>query len=70
MLEIFAMVLGYSLAMYIEFTKRCDIHSFLRCLMNALEYFGGVPNTMLTDLMKTVILGIGDDRRPRLASAV
>jgi len=62
---VFAMVLGYSRAMYIEFTKRCDIHSFLRCLMNALEYFGGVPKTMLTDQMKTVILGMGDDRKPR-----
>lgn len=61
----FAMVLGYSRAMYVEFTKRCDIHSFLRCLINALEYFGGVPKTMLTDQMKTVILGMGDDRKPR-----
>jgi len=64
-IPVFAMVLGYSRAMYIEFTKRCDIHSFLRCLMNALEYFGGVPKTMLTDQMKTVMLGIGDDRKPR-----
>lgn len=64
-IPVFAMVLGYSRAMYIEFTKRCDIYSFLRCLMNALEYFGGVPKTMLTDQMKTVILGIGDDRKPR-----
>lgn len=51
--------------MYIEFTKRCDIHSFLRCMINALEYFGGVPQTVLTDQMKTVILGMGDDRKPR-----
>jgi transposase len=64
-IPVFAMVLGYSRAMYIEFTKRCDIHSFLRCLMNGLEYFGGVPKTMLTDQMKTVILGMGDDRKPR-----
>ena len=33
--------------------------------MNALEYFGGVPKTMLTDQMKTVMLGMGDDRKPR-----
>ncbi|WP_338463378.1 IS21 family transposase [Brevibacillus borstelensis] len=64
-IPVFTMVLGYSRAMYIEFTKRCDIHSFLRCLMNGLEYFGGVPKTMLTDQMKTVILGMGDDRKPR-----
>lgn len=64
-IPVFAMVLGYSRTMYIEFTKRCDIHSFLRCMINALEYFGGVPKTMLTDQMKTVILGMGDDRKPR-----
>ncbi len=64
-IPVFSMVLGYSRTMYIEFTKRCDIHSFLRCLMNGLEYFGGVPKTMLTDQMKTVILGMGDDRKPR-----
>jgi len=64
-IPVFAMVLGYSRMMYIEFAKRCDIHSFLRCLIHALEYFGGVPKTMLTDQMKTVILGIGGDRKPR-----
>jgi transposase len=58
------MVLGYSRMMYIEFAKRCDIHSFLSCLIHALQYFGGVPKTMLTDQMKTVILGMGDDRKP------
>jgi Transposase and inactivated derivatives len=59
------MVLGYSRMMYIEFAKRCDIHSFLSCLIHALQYFGGVPKTMLTDQMKTVILGMGEDRKPR-----
>lgn len=62
---VFVMVLGYSRAVYIEFAKRCDIRSFLRCLIHAMEYFGGVPNVMLTDRMKTVILGMGDDRKPR-----
>jgi len=28
-----------------------------RCMVNAFEYFGGVPETVLTDNMKTVILG-------------
>ena len=62
---VFVMVLGYSRAIYVEFAKRCDIRSFLHCLIHALEYFGGVPNVMLTDRMKTVILGMGDDRKPR-----
>ncbi|BCJ85658.1 IS21 family transposase [Effusibacillus dendaii] len=62
---VFVMVLGYSRAMYVEFTKRCDIHSFLRCLIHAFKYFGGIPKIMLTDQMKTVILGMEDDRKPR-----
>lgn len=61
----FVMVLGYSRMQYIEFTRRCDIRSFLRCFIHALEYFGGVPKAMLTDHMKTVILGVGDDRKPK-----
>lgn len=40
-IPVFVMVLGYSRAMYVEFTKRCDIHSFLRCLVHAFESFGG-----------------------------
>jgi len=62
---VFVMTLGYSRATYIEFTRRCDIRSFMRCLIHAMEYFGGVPKVMLTDRMKTVILGVGDDRKPR-----
>lgn len=62
---VFVMVLGYSRSTYIEFTKRCDIHSFLRCMIHAFEYFNGIPRVMLTDHMKTVILGMGDDKKPR-----
>jgi transposase len=62
---VFVMVLGYSRAIYVEFAKRCDIHSFLRCLVHAFEYFGGIPDIVLTDQMKTVVLGMGDDRKPR-----
>lgn len=62
---VFVMTLGYSRATYIEFTRRCDIRSFIRCLIHAMEYFGGVPKVMLTDRMKTVLLGMGDDRKPR-----
>lgn len=63
--SVFVMTLGYFRAMYIEFSRRCDIRSFMRCFINAIEYFGGVPKVMLMDRMKTVILGIGDDRKPR-----
>lgn len=53
----FAMVLGYSRVRYVEFTKRCDIFSLQRCILNAFEYFGGVPEVVLTDNMKTVVVG-------------
>jgi hypothetical protein len=53
----FAMILGYSRMRYVEFTKRCDLFSLERCILNAFEYFGGVSETVLTDNMKTVIVG-------------
>jgi transposase len=51
----FVMVLGFSRVRYVEFCKRCDLGSLLRCCVNAFEYFGGVPEVLLTDHMKTVI---------------
>lgn len=52
---VFVIVLGFSRTRYIEFSRRCDIWSLLRCLVHAFEYFGGIPQTILTDRMKTVI---------------
>lgn len=53
----FVMIMGSSRAKYVEFTKRCDFYSLIRCMVDAFEYFGGVPDTVLTDNMKTVIHG-------------
>lgn len=53
----FGLILSSSRRKYVEFTKRCDFYSLLRCIVNALEHFGGVPKTILTDRMKTVIDG-------------
>jgi transposase len=53
----FVMLLGYSRVKYVEFTSRCDLSSLQRCMVNAFEYFGGVPETVLTDNMKTVVVG-------------
>jgi transposase len=39
---------------------------FLTGALHVFEYFGGVTDVVLTDRMKTVILGIGDDRKPWL----
>lgn len=62
---VFVMVLGYSRSVYVEFVRRCDIYSFLRCMYNAFVYFGGVPEVILTDRMKTVLIGMGDDHKPQ-----
>lgn len=53
----FTMILGKSRAKYVEFVNRCDLHSLMRCMMNAFLYYGGIPEEVLTDNMKTVILG-------------
>lgn len=49
------MILGNSRTKYVEFTTRCDLRSMERCMINAFEYFGGVPEIALTDNMKTVV---------------
>jgi hypothetical protein len=41
---------------YVEFTQRQDAETLLNCMVHALTYFGGVPATLLTDNMKTVVL--------------
>lgn len=53
----FIMILGYSRTKYVVFTKRCDLYSLQRCMVNAFAYYGGVPEIVLTDNMKTVVDG-------------
>ena len=54
---VFVMILGVSRVKYIEFVKRCDLHSMERCMLNAFCYFGDIPEEVLTDNMKTVVAG-------------
>ena len=53
----FVVVLGWSRAIYVEFVRRADVATFIRCHLNALEYFGGVPRRCLYDNAKVVVLG-------------
>jgi len=53
----FVMILGSSRVKYVEFASRCDLNSLQRCMVNAFSYFGGVPKEVLTDNMKTVVVG-------------
>ena len=56
-LYVFVMTLGWSRAMYIEFTVSADAAWWLRCHVHAFEYFGGVPKVVLHDNLKTAVLG-------------
>ncbi|RLF56972.1 MAG: IS21 family transposase [Thermoplasmata archaeon] len=52
----FNMVLGYSRMRYIEFTLNVDTASFIRCHLNAFNYFGGYTKEILYDNTKNVVI--------------
>jgi transposase len=52
----FVMTLGWSRAMYVEFTTSADEGWFLRCQLHAFHYFGGIPEEVLHDNLKTAVL--------------
>jgi transposase len=50
---------------FVTFVKRCDTATMLRCMIEAFDYFGGLPKAALTDRMKSVFLDELDDQTPR-----
>lgn len=52
----FVMKLGYSRKSYIEFTESMEQGVLFACHKRAFEYFGGVPQKILYDNMKTAFL--------------
>ena len=56
----FTAILCYSRMRFVTFVKRCDAPTMIRCLMEAFEYFGGLPKAALTDRMKSVLLEMED----------
>src|SRR5712692_1171809 len=52
----FTAILCYSRMRFVTFVKRCDTATMIRCLMEAFEYFGGLPKAALTDRMKSVLV--------------
>lgn len=60
---LFGMVLGYSRMRFVRFCRRMDLHTLMRCHLEAFRYFGGYPRRILYDNMKTVVL------KPRRADA-
>jgi transposase len=61
----FTAILGYSRMRFVTFAKRCDTATMLRCMIEAFDYFGGLPKTALTDRMKSVFLEELDGELPR-----
>jgi hypothetical protein len=52
----FLMTLGWSRTLYLEFTVSADASWWLRCHLHAFRYFGGVPQVVLHDNLKTAAL--------------
>lgn len=61
----FTAVLGYSRMRFVTFVKRCDTATMLRCMIEAFDYFGGLPKAALTDRMKSVFLEEIDGEQPK-----
>ncbi|MCX7065448.1 MAG: IS21 family transposase [Proteobacteria bacterium] len=56
-LSAFVATLGYSRATFVQFVTDEKIETVLACLRRSFEAFGGVPEHVLFDNMKTVVLG-------------
>lgn len=55
-LSFFVMVLCHSRLMYLEFTLSQAMDQFLSCHQHAFEFFGGVPERVMIDNLKTGVL--------------
>jgi transposase len=56
-LYVFVMTLCWSRALYIEFTVNGNTDWFIRCHQHAFEYFGGVPQEVLHNNLKSAVIG-------------
>jgi transposase len=57
----FVMTLGWSRAMYLEFTVSADMAMWLRAHVHAFHYLGGVTQEVLHDNLKTAVLSRNRD---------
>jgi len=55
-LSFFVMVLCYSRLLYVEFTLGQAMEWFLSCQQHAFEFFGGTPEKVMLDNLKTGVL--------------
>ena len=64
-LSVFVMTLSYSRQMYIQFTLSQQQEHFLGCHQNAFDYFGGVPQSIMVDNLKSAVLEHKPGQTPR-----
>lgn len=57
------MVLSWSRMLYVEFVRRADTATFIRCHLHAFEHLG-VPKGCLYDNTKLVVLGRDEAGEP------
>jgi transposase len=55
-LSFFVMVLCYSRMMYVEFTVSQTMEHFLACHQHAFAFFGGIPQKVMVDNLKSAVL--------------
>jgi transposase len=55
-LSFFVMVLCYSRMLYVEFTVSQTMEHFLACHQHAFEFFGGSPQKIMVDNLKSAVL--------------
>ena len=55
-LSFFVMVLCYSRLMYVEFSVLQTMEHFLGCHLNAFQFFGGIPDSLMVDNLKSAVL--------------
>lgn len=60
----FVMVLSYSRMIYVEFVEHQDLSTFIRCHIHAFEALG-IPETVLYDNLKAVVLGRDEEGKPQ-----
>ncbi len=68
---VFRVVLSHSRKAYSEATHRQTTEDFLRCLENAFQHFGGVPQTVVIDNLKAAVQQpdwFDPELNPKLAS--
>ena len=55
-MEVFVAILGASQLTYVEAVESQRVEDFIACCENALHYFGGAPNAIVPDNLKSAVI--------------